>query len=388
MSHTSREELVEAWREKYLQASKAEKREILNHLVEGSGYNRKYLIRKLRHPRRSKGFHRRGRKRQYLGEVIEVLKQVWEWSDRICSKRLKPYLGEFIEKLEKHGHLHLDPSIKSQLLRMSAASMDRYLKAEKYRNPSRGLATTKPGTLLKSQIPVRIYTPWDEQKAGFMEVDLVAHCYDTVAGQYHYTLTSTDIATGWTECVALPNKTQQRVNQAIELMRARLPFPLLGLDSDNGSEFINDLLLRYCKQEKITFTRCRAYHKNDQAHVEQKNWSVVRHVVGYDRFTTPEQLDLLNQIYLNLHDWLNFFQPVMKLVRKETIGSKTTKKYDTPSSPFQRVLALNRIPEDPACQDQTDRVKTALIKRYNQLDPVELWEKRNQLTARILKIDR
>ncbi|MHC1781303.1 MAG: transposase family protein [Anaerolineaceae bacterium] len=377
MSKMSKHELVETNRARYLKAKRDEKREMLNFLIESTGYNRKYLIRKLRHPRRSKGLKRTGRKKKYFGEVVVVLEQLWEWSERICSKRLKPYLPELIEKAETFGHLKLNNEVRNQLLSMSIATIDRCLRPARFKKPGHGLSTTKPGALLKSQIPVRIYTPWEEEKPGFMEVDLVAHCYDSVAGQYHFTLTATDIATGWTECIAIPAKTQKAVNQAIADMQSRLPFPLLGLDSDNGSEFINDLLVRYCQTNKITFTRCRPYKKNDQAHVEQKNWSVVRHTVGYDRYTTTEELSLLNQIYLVLHHFINFFQPMMKQIGKETVNNRSKKIYDTAKSPFRRILESNLL---------SDEIKSSLTLEHDVLDPINIWEQKNQLTARILKI--
>ena len=190
--------------------------------------------------------------------------------------------------LEQHQELILPAEVKQRLLQISRASIDRCLKPVRFEH-RRGLSTTKPGTLLKKAIPVRTFTPWDEERPGFEEIDLVAHCGETTAGQYLNTLTVTDLATGWTECLAIRQKSQHLVAEAIRELRIRLPFPLLGIDSDNGSEFINDLLFNYCQDEHITFTRSRPYRKNDQAHVEQKNWSVVRNVVGYDRLETEAE---------------------------------------------------------------------------------------------------
>lgn len=260
---------------------------------------------------------------------------------------------------------------------MSPATIDRCLKTARFKAPIRGRSTAKPGTLLKSQIPLQVYTPWDEQKPGFLEIDLVAHCGESVAGQYLYTLDATDITTGWTDCFGLPNKTQQAVNTAIRNLRHQLPYPLLGLDSDNGTEFINDLLFRYCKTEHITFTRCRPYHKNDQSHVEQKNWSVVRKLVGYDRLDTPAQLLLLQRLYEVLHLYINFFQPVQKVVGKKQSGTLNAKIYDQAKTPYQRTLDCELIPESS---------KLALIAQYNSLNPITLWEEKNSLTAQLLKI--
>ena len=242
-----------------------------------------------------------------------------------------------------------------------------------------GLSTTKPGTLLKRAIPIRTYTPWDEERPGFLEIDLVAHCGETTEGQYLNTVTATDIATGWTECLAIPNKTQAAVSEAVQELRKRLPFPLLGLDSDNGSEFINDTLLRYCQSEQITFTRSRPYHKNDQAHVEQKNWSVVRHTIGYDHLETQEELALLRLIYADLRRYINFFQPVLKLIGKDQVDGKTNKKYDQATTPYRRVLALNQLPIE---------VKARLTSIYVQLNPVTLRTSIDAYVERLWKIVR
>jgi hypothetical protein len=246
---------------------------------------------------------------------------------------------------------------------MSRATIDRCLKKARFTHPQHGLSTTKPGSLLKKAIPIRTFTPWEDEHPGFLEIDLVAHCGSTNEGIYLNTLTATDLATGWTECLALANKTQSAVSQAIGELRQDLPFPLLGLDSDNGSEFINDTLYRYCLAEQITFTRSRPYQKNDQAHVEQKNWSVVRHTIGYDRLESSEELALLGSIYADLRLYINFFQPVLKLVAKERVDGKTIRTYDQAMTPFRRVLALDSLPME---------IKARLTAQYVQLNPVTL----------------
>jgi hypothetical protein len=221
-----------------------------------------------------------------------------------------------------------------------------------------------------------------------MEIDLVAHCGESTAGQFLNTLTCTDISTGWTDVTALPRRSQEAVSEAIHRMRQRLPFPLLGIDSDNGSEFtlaphasagVNDLLYRYCLDEKITFTRSRPYKKNDQAHVEQKNWSVVRHTVGYDRWETEQELALLESIYDDLRHYINFFQPSFKLIAKERIGNRTIKRYDTAKTPYQRVLERKDISLD---------AKARLINLYVQLNPAELRRRIDQKTALLWKLSR
>jgi hypothetical protein len=378
MSHLSRKELAEVIRPRYLKASRKDKKQILDEFIAATGYHRKYAIRVLKHRPKLKGLKKPGKQKIYDGVVVQALTTIWEICGRICSKRLKPFIPEMIAVLERHHELFLDDHIKAQLLKISRATIDRCLKSARFEH-HKGLSTTKPGTLLKKAIPVRTFTPWEDEKPGFVEIDLVAHCGITVEGQYLNTLSCVDIATGWMECLGLPNKTQQAVSQAILILRQQLPFPLLGLDSDNGSEFINDTLYRYCLAEQITFTRSRPYRKNDQAHIEQKNWSVVRHTIGYDRLETADELDLLKSIYEDLHLYVNFFQPVLKLVGKDQIDGKTIKKYDQAATPFRRVLASDRVSLD---------VKASLTNLYIHLNPVVLRNSIDQKVARLWKIVR
>jgi hypothetical protein len=363
MSQRSKREMISAIHPRYIKANKAGKKQILDEFVETTGYHRKYAIRVLRHGPKPKGLKKPGRRKIYQGEVVQVLEQIWEIYGRICSKRLHPFLSEGVQILERCDELSLSPQTKQLLLSMSRATIDRCLKKARFIHPQHGLSTTKPGSLLKQAIPIRTFTPWEDERPGFLEIDLVAHCGSTVAGSYLNTLTATDIATTWTDFRALPNKTQAAVSQAIEELRQDLPFPLLGLDSDNGSEFINDTLYRYCLSEQITFTRSRPYQKNDQAHVEQKNWFVIRHTVGYDRMETQAELELLNSIYSDLRFYINFFQPVLKLVGKDRIDGKTIRKYDQAKTPFRRVLNLDELPLD---------IKASLLNQYMQLNPVTL----------------
>lgn len=379
MSQRSKRELITTIRPRYLKANKAQKAQILGELIANTGYHRKYAIRALNHEPKPKGLKKPGRRKVYRGEVIQALEKIWEICGRICSKRLHPFLPEIVTVLARCNELTLSPETKTLLLAMSPATIDRCLKNARFTAPQRGISTTKPGALLKAAIPIRTFTPWEEEHPGFLEIDLVAHCGSTTEGTYLNTLTATDLATGWTETLALPNKTQAAVSQAIAQMRLELPFPLLGLDSDNGSEFINDLLLRYCQNEKITFTRSRPYQKNDQAHVEQKNWSVVRHTIGYDRLETPEELALLQAIYVDLRLYINFFQPVLKLVSKERIDGKTVKKYDKATTPYRRVLALETLPVE---------VKAKLTAQYVQLNPVKLRASIDAKVAQLWKIVR
>jgi len=376
MSQQSKRELTETIRERYLRVSKTEKTKIIDEFVATTGYHRKHAIRLLRRGA-GKG-KRRGRQAIYQGEVVKVLEQIWEICGRICSRRLHPHLPEMVKVLERHGELELSSEVKEHLLQMSRATIDRCLQRVRFEQP-RGLSTTKPGGLLKQAIPVRTFADWDDAQPGFMEVDLVAHCGDSVSGQFLNTLTCTDISTGWTECLALLHRSQAQVHQALQVLQQRLPFRLLGMDSDNGTEFINDLIYRYCIQEQITFTRSRPYKKNDQAHVEQKNWSIVRRTVGYDRWETQTELLLLASIYDTLRLYTNFFQPVMKLIHKERVDGKTIKRYDTAQTPYQRVLANKQI---------LIEVKAKLAQQYVQLNPVQLRRELDRKVAKLWKISK
>jgi hypothetical protein len=288
-----------------------------------------------------------------------------------------PYLPELVRVLEHHGELHLEAQTKVCLLALSPATSDRLLQAERMRAKPHGLGTTKPGTLLKSAIPIRTFAEWDEAVPGFTEIDLVGHCGTTTRGEYLHSLTVTDVATGWTECVTLRNRGQQSVFQALVLARQRLPFPLRGIDSDNGSEFINAHLLRYCQEQELTFTRSRPYKKNDQAYVEQKNWSIVRQLVGYERYESASADEALAALYEVVRLYVNFFQPSLKVVSKERVGSKVKKKYDQAKTPYQRVLESEQVSEE---------IKARLRQQYATLNPVALLRQMQRLQAVLWKL--
>jgi len=378
MSHRSKQELSDAIRTRYRNAKKIKKQRMLDEFVAAIGYHRKYAIRIMKQEAFRKRAKKRGRRKIYQGEVVVVLEQIWEICGRICSKRLHPFLPEMVRVLERTGDLRISAETKALLLQMSRSTIDRCLVPTCQTHPH-GLSTTKPGSLLKKAIPLRTYTPWDEEKPGFLEIDLVAHCGETTEGQYVNTLTCTDISTGWTECLAVFPHSKQAVFEAIQTMRIRLPFALLGIDSDNGGEFTNDLLFQYCQFQKITFTRSRPYQKNDQAHVEQKNWSIVRRLVAYDRLQTEAQCLLLHSLYQDLRLYTNFFQPVLKLVSKEHVDKKIIKRYDTAATPFQRVLDAKEIPL---------KVKAHLSNLYVQLNPVLLRTTLDQKVDHLWKISR
>ncbi len=251
---------------------------------------------------------------------------------------------------------------------MSPSTIDRLLRPWRRLGGRRPFSTTKPASLLKSSIPIRTFAEWQEERPGFLEVDLVSHCGDNAEGFYLTTLSTVDVASGWSECVGVWGKGQERVGGAVHRVRQRLPFSLLGLDSDNGSEFINQHLFAYCQREKITFTRSRSYKKNDSCHVEQKNWSVVRRLIGYDRYNSRAALEALNRIYDLLRLYVNFFQPVMKLVAKTRHGAKVHKVYDTAQTPYQRLLRSGVL---------TEAKRQELAATYHVLNPILLLKQIN-----------
>lgn len=275
-----------------------------------------------------------------------ALRVAWEASDRLCSRRLCPFLGELVRILKAKGELKVTAETEVQLSRLSPSTVDRITRRWRAGQPRRGLATTKPGTLLKKAIPIKTFTEWQDSRPGFVEADLVAHCGQSTEGFYLTTLSAVDVATGWCEPVAVWGKGQERVGGAVQRVRERLPVPMLGLDSDNGSEFINRGMYDYCRRSRITFTRSRANKKNDSCHVEQKNWCVVRRVIGYDRFNSKAAYEALDNVYILLRLYVNFFQPVRKLVGKTWTGARARRVYDTAQTPYQRLLASAALTED------------------------------------------
>lgn len=363
MSQASKDELLAALRPRYRQAGRAEKEQILDELIGITGYHRKYAIQMLNHPPRRRKRKRRTGQTKHGGSICAPLEQIWRTANCICGKRLVPVLPQYIEVLERYGELQLDDETREHLLTISPATVDRLLKRARARTKPHGLSTTKPGTLLKHTIPIRTFAQWDDAQPGFMEIDLVAHCGETTRGEYLNTLDMVDVCTRWVELTPLINRSQATVTAAIAAVQMRLPYALLGLDSDNGSEFINANLKRFCEQAQITFTRCRPYRKNDQAYVEQKNWTAVRQMVGYDRYEGEAACAVLAALYEPLRLYLNFFQPVMVLVEKQRDGAKVKKRYDQAKTPYQRTLDAPQVPED---------AKARLRQLYQTLNPAEL----------------
>ena len=382
---------------RYNKATKKAKAVILDEFTVNTSYNRNYAARILRlKVGKVIGYTKMGgkkikyvigkRKRKkyrkpriYTYDVFLALRKIWTIFDFICSKRLAPFMGEAVEKLEKHKEIDLTDKVREKLLKISASTIDRLLKSEKDKfRLGKGRKGTKPGTLLKHSIPIRTFADWNDVKPGFVEVDLVGHDGGNSSGDFIQSLNFVDIATCWDETAACKNKAQVHVFKAIKIVSARFPFEIAGIDSDNGSEFINDIMLRYCEENEITFTRSRSYRKNDSCFVEQKNYSVVRRNVGYLRYDTEQELILLNELYLYLDHYTNYFQPAQKLVLKTRVGSKVTKKYDIARTPYRRVLESEHT---------GDKIKARLEVQYDSLNPADLKRKISRLQDKLLKLN-
>lgn len=379
LSMAEKKAITREMRCRYRKASKTDKAAMLDELVALTGWTRGYASRALRRePRKRSGPETRGRKRTYTSEVMIPLRKVWASLDFACGKRVAAGMDDVLDALLRFGRLDCPERVVDLLRSMSAATVDRLLTPDRAKGRLKGRATTKPGTLLKSQIQIRTGTEWNDAIPGFLEIDLVAHCGGNGSGEYCHTLDATDIATCWTETRAVRNKAQVHVFAALTDIVAHLPFPLLGIDSDNGSEFINAELYRYCKERHITFTRSRPYRKNDSCHIEQKNWSVVRQNVGYARFDTPGELEVLNAIHPLVRLHTNFFMPSAKLVSKTRDGSKVTKRHDRPTTPYRRVLASEHVAET---------AKAALSARFETLDPADLRWRIGKLQGELYKLN-
>jgi hypothetical protein len=363
VTRRSIQEYAEAVRDRYLRSKKGGKTKILDEFVAASGLHRKAAVRLLNRRRKRGSIKRPGRPKLYSFESIGALRIAWEASDRLCSKRFQPFLPELVSILKRCGELKVTDETEGELRRMSASTIDRVLRRWRLRPRRHGLSTTKPATILKNAIPLKTFSEWSGSEPGNIEVDLVAHCGDSTEGFFLCTLSSLDVVTGWYEPVAVWGKSQDRVGGAIHDVRKRLPMSLLGLHSDNGGEFINQALYDYCRRNNITFTRSRSYKKNDSCHVEQKNWSVVRRTIGYDRFSSKSAFEALDDVYILLRLYINFFQPVMKLVGKSRNGARVHKVFDKAKTPYQRVLESGIL---------TEGKKKELASIYSALNPAKL----------------
>jgi transposase InsO family protein len=374
---TERRAVTDTIATRYLQADKRTKSFILDELCATTGWHRSHarkalttaLLPKLVRPRRP-------RPPTYGPEVIAALTVCWTVLGMPAGKRLAPMLGELVMVLRHFGELVIDDDTAALLVSMSAATIDRRLASERRKHQPRGRGATKPGSLLKSQIPIRTWADWDDARPGFVEIDLVSHDGGSPWGQFAFTLTVTDVCTGWTENRSIPSKAATCVFRALKVIVERMPFPILGVDSDNGAEFINTHLLQWCEDNKITFTRARPGNKNDGCHVEQKNWAVVRTVVGYHRYKTAPELLLLNEIWQLQSKLTNYYHPQQKLVSKVRHGAKVTKKHDEAATPFHRLI------HHPSMVDENHIV--ALTLAQGKINPAAVQRRIQALSKQLL----
>lgn len=376
MTPLSLREYAVRQRERYRQLTRrADKRALLNEIVAVTKLHRKAVIRLLRRlPRVPAGYPRGGRPRRYGPEVGRVAAVLWEAAGQIGAHRLQPFVPELLDRLAQCAELVVAPAVDKLVRQASAATLGRLLAPARAQRPARGLATTRAGGWLKGEIPIRTFAEWDDVRPGFLEIDLVAHCGSSTEGFYLCTLCAVDIATAWIELEAVWGKGQGRVGGAIHRVREQLPVPVLGLDSDNGSEFINHRLYEYCQQHAITFTRSRAWKKNDNAHVEQKNGAIVRGLIGYDRFATKAAHAQLAAVYRLARLHINFFQPVQKLVSKTRVGARAVRRYDRAQTPWQRLGAATVL--SPAQRAEWETV-------YQRLNPLQLRRDLDRALARL-----
>lgn len=367
MTQTSKEELFREVKKRYLQADYKAKQEILNEFCQNTGYHRKHAIRILATSySRVSADQRKKRAFTYSTYFFQLVIKIWELLEYPCGKRLQPQLLPMAESLERNHEIQtLEPHTKQQLLVIGAKTLDRRLKRERIiRRLKKNRGATRHGSLLKSSIPIRI-TNWNTRQIGFMEMDTVAHNGGDPSGEFVYSLDMVEIATGWSEQIAVLGKGEKEIVAAITEIRKGLPFDLKGLDSDSGGEFINWHMVRWCKTNNLFFTRSRPDRKNDNAYVEQKNYTHIRKWLGYRRYDTKEQKDLINNLYRNeLRRFNNYFRPVMKISSKEKVNNSVCKKkYGEALTPYQRLMNSKQIPP---------KIKTQLQKLYESLNPVKL----------------
>ena len=380
MSLVARQEYIRHKSVDYLKASLKVKSEILDEVTVTLSCHRKYANQLLRKPPEVRKFPiSRPRARIYDESVRIPLLKLWEISDYLCSKRLVSALPSLIRSLENCNEISLSDSVRSRLISMSAATIDRLLVKDRLVLKLRGISTTKPGTILKKQIAIRTEFGWNERLPGYVEADLVAHCGESASGEYLYTLTITDIATGWTDIEPIMNKGREATLDAIKRISNRLPFPIIGIDTDNGSEFINYHLYNYCLENKIQLTRCRPYHKNDQCHVEQKNGHIVRRHTGYERLGGLVAAKRLAALYSWLRLHINYFQPTMKIESKVRVNGKVQKKYGKTETPLDRVLQF----------DNCMKVKKSELKEhYENVNPADLMRQIKRTKERLQAANR
>ena len=358
----AKQELLAAIRDRYRASSKREKSRILDEFIAVTGHHRKHGIRLLGRAGNAEDAVPEVKSRHIYDEAVrEAVIVAWEASDRICGKRLKAALPHLVESMERHGHLDLDPEVRERLLAASAATLDRLLKPVRATVASR--RKRRRNLQRGRHIPVRTFADWDRPPPGFLEIDLVAHCGDNMGGSFIHSLVATDVCTGWTEAVPLLAREQSLVVAGLEAIARQLPFPVLGIDSDNDSVFINDTLTQYCVGQGIEFTRSRAYRKNDQAWIEQKNGAVIRRFLGHERYSGQVAGQTIAHLHGVMRLYVNYFQPSFKLVEKTRNGSAVTKRYSPPATPCDRVMRHEGV---------SAQAKVSLSERRAALDPVNL----------------
>jgi len=379
---------------RYQKAEKKGKTKILDEYIELTKYNRKYASWILRNWGKAvfirikgklvklvageiKNKKRRNKPKKYNHTVLKAIIKIWYIFDCMCGKRLAPALRSMLPILLKYDEIDVSDEVVEKLKTISPATIDRMLSGEKKKICFKSRSYTKPGTMLKHQIPIRTFSDWDEDKPGFLELDLVGHDGGNTRGDFAYTLNATDVNSGWTEMRAVKNRAQKWVFEALLDIKQSIPFKVLGIDSDNGSEFINAQLKRYCEAQSITFTRSRPYRKNDNCFVEQKNNSIIRNTVGYLRYDTEEELRIINELYNSLRLLVNFFYPSMKLINKTRIGSKVKRKYDIPKTPCQRLLKSDSV---------SSSLKQKLKAQFDKLNPAALKRTVTKLQNRLIKL--
>jgi hypothetical protein len=369
-------ELVDSIRSRYYAARKRDKSRILDKFVAITGHQRKYALRVLAEsqafaPASSESL---GRK-IYDGAVKEVLATLWESSDRLCGKRLKVILPELLKSMESHGHMNLDDSLRALVLSVSAATIDRLLRP--IREQATGKKHVRPKKKTRAAIAVKTFSEWDDVAPGSLEVDFVAHCGGNLSGSFIHSLVATDVSSGWTECIPILIREQSLVVETMELLRNRFPFPIVGINTDNDSSFINESLVKYCSSHNILFTRSRPYRKNDQAWIEQKNGSIVRKYLGYHRYSGPVACQTISHLFDCVRWYVNVFQPSFKLLSKTRNGAKVTKKFHAPLTPCDRLLCDQRV---------LTASKEYLLRNRNELDPLKLLHEIRQTQAALVSL--
>ncbi|QDV40609.1 Integrase core domain protein [Stieleria neptunia] len=354
--------LIDSIRSRYYGARKRDKSRILDEFVAITGHQRKYALRILAErqnttPERCEVV---GRK-IYDCAVKEVLVTLWESSDRLCGKRLKAILPELLKSMESHGHMNLDDSLKTRVLSASASTIDRLLRP--IREEATGKKRVRPKKKVRAAVAVKTFSEWDDVAPGSLEVDFVAHCGGNLSGPFIHSLVATDVASGWTECIPILIREQSLVVESLELLRNRFPFPVLGINTDNDSSFINESVIKFCDSQSITFTRSRPYRKNDQAWIEQKNGSIVRKHLGYQRFSGPIACQTIAHLFDSVRWYVNMFQPSFKLLSKTRDGARVSKKFHSPQTPCERLLSDSRVSSES---------KEYLRRNRLEQDPLEL----------------